>query len=463
MKKTLIKAAALAVGGMLTLAAGSTMAQEARNLGDLLRLVEQGRTAEQRENREREQRFLADKNQQERLLNEARQERTRQERRSEQLEQKFNENERRVAEARQQLRERMGALTELFGHLTATSGDLRSIFGDSLISAQHPGREQFLDEMIAKMSGTERLPSIEEIERLWNEMRREIIESGRVVSFETQITRPGGQTEDRRVIRVGTFNIVTDEGRYMQYVPSTGNLVELARQPSGPYLRWAANLASLQSGTAPFGVDPTGPRGGSYLSALIDSPTIQERWHQGGVIGYIITAVGVFAVLIAIWRLIALTLVNSRVNAQLKSDSARGDNPLGRILMVHEQNPSMDTETLELKLNEAVLKEVPRLEFAHNLLKIIAAVAPLMGLLGTVTGMIITFQAITIFGAGDPQAMAGGISSALVTTVLGLCVAIPTVLLHTVVNGRAKKIIHILEEQSAGIIAEHNEAQVGKG
>ena len=121
----------------------------------------------------------------------------------------------------------------------------------------------------------------------------------------------------------------------------------------------------------------------------------------------------------------------------------------------------MDTETLELKLSEGVLKETPKLESGLTLLKIIAAVAPLMGLLGTVTGMIITFQAITIFGAGDPKAMAGGISGALITTVLGLLVvAIPTVLLHTVVNGRAQRVIHILDEQTTGMIAEHTEANL---
>ena len=137
------------------------------------------------------------------------------------------------------------------------------------------------------------------------------------------------------------------------------------------------------------------------------------------------------------------------------------NNPLGRVLKIHEDNPNMDLETLELKMSEGVMRETPKIEAGLTLLKIIAAVAPLMGLLGTVTGMIITFQAITIFGAGDPKAMAGGISGALITTVLGLLVAIPTVLLHTVVNGRAQRIIHILDEQTTGIIAEHTEAKSG--
>ena len=175
-----------------------------------------------------------------------------------------------------------------------------------------------------------------------------------------------------------------------------------------------------------------------------------------------LTAVGVIAFLIAIWRLIVLSLMGSKVNRQLQSDKASMDNPLGRVLSVHEANPTMDTETLELKLSEAILKETPAIENSLTLLKIISAVAPLMGLLGTVTGMIITFQAITIFGAGDPKAMAGGISGALITTVLGLLVAIPTVLLHTIVNGRAKRIIHLLEERTTGIIAEHTEANLGQ-
>ena len=210
-----------------------------------------------------------------------------------------------------------------------------------------------------------------------------------------------------------------------------------------------------------FGIDPTGPTGGSFLAAIIDSPTLEERWHQGGYVGYAITAVGIFALLLAIFRTLVLTGVGAKVSKQLKSDKAMDNNPLGRVLKIHEDNPSMDLETLELKMSEAVMRETPKLESGLTLLKIIAAVAPLMGLLGTVTGMIITFQAITIFGAGDPKAMAGGISSALITTVLGLLVAIPTVLLHTLVNGRAQRIIHVLNEQATGIVAEHSEA--GRG
>ena len=458
----LVKAAAIAVSGFLALSAGSASAQEAKTLDELLGFVKQGQVTEAKENRAREQRFAQDKANQASELQKAEAERTRQEELSTQLENTFEENELLVAAKQKQLKDKLGTLAELFGHLTSTSGDLVSNLENSLISAQYPGREEFLQSLIDKMAGSDQLPSIEEIERVWYELQREMVESGKVVSFTSELAKPNGDKVEQKVVRVGTFNIVSEEGKYLTYVSSKGTLEELARQPSGPYLGWAQALASATDGVHKFGIDPTGPSGGSFLAALINSPNLEERWHQGGYVGYAITAVGVFAFLLAIWRLIVLTGVGSKVSKQLKSDKAMENNPLGRVLKIHEDNPNMEAETLELKLSEGILKETPKLESGLTLLKIISAVAPLMGLLGTVTGMIITFQAITIFGAGDPKAMAGGISGALVTTVLGLLVAIPTVLLHTVVNGRAQRIIHVLNEQTTGIIAEHTEANLRK-
>ena len=462
MKYSGLKSALIGIAGAVALAVSPVQAQEAKSLDELLEFVKRGQVSEARENRAREERFKQQRSRQKELLEEARDMLEQEEKRSAALEKRFGENELLITEKQRQLKDRLGVLTELFGHLTSAAGDLRSNFQNSLISVQYPNREEFLDELIAKMSGAEKLPKIEEIERVWYEMQREMTESGKVVQFETEVTTPAGEKGGDKVTRVGTFNITDSEGRYLQYIPENDSVAVLARQPDGTYLGWAEDLAQASEGLHPFGADPTGPSGGSYLSALIDSPTLEERWHQGGVVGYIITAVGVIAVLIAIWRLVVLSLISMKVNKQMKSDKASEDNPLGRVLKVHEDNPTMEPETLELKLSEAVLKEIPKLENSLALLKIIAAVAPLLGLLGTVTGMIITFQAITIFGAGDPKAMAGGISGALITTVLGLCVAIPTVLLHTVVNGRAKRIIHILDEQTTGLVAEHTEANEGK-
>ncbi len=428
----------------------------AQNMSELLDLVKQGRSRADGENRAREQRFAQDKANQQSELNRAERERAAEERRSARLEKKFEDNELLIAAKQEQLKERLGSLSELFGHLTAASGDLASNIEVSLVSSEFPSREGFLQDLIAKMSGTDQLPQIEEIETVWYEMLNEITQQGVVSRFTADVATPSGEIAQREVVRVGAFNIIDVDGNYLSY--GNEKLAELPRQPSGGAVGAAAALADATSGLSQFGIDPTGPTGGSFLAAIIDTPTLEERWHQGGYVGYAITAVGVFAFLLAIVRVIMLTMMGAAVNSQLKSGEAKDNNPLGRVLLVSQENPNIDTETLELKMAEAVLRETPKLESGLTLLKIIAAVAPLMGLLGTVTGMIITFQAITIFGAGDPKAMAGGISSALITTVLGLLVAIPTVLLHTVVNGRAQKIIHILNEQATGIVAERAEA-----
>ncbi len=454
-----LKVVSLALIGATALSANIAVAQgdaKAKSLDELLQFVKRGQVAEARENRNREAQFAKDKANQASELKKAEAERARQEKRSEELEAQFAENELLVSAKQAQLKEKLGALSELFGHLTSASGDLASNLEVSLASAQYPNREDFLRELIDKMSGSDTLPSIEEVERVWFELLREVRETGSVVKFNAEVASPGGEKAAREVLRIGAFNVVDMDGNYLNY--ENGALRELPRQPSGAYTGWAADLASASTGLHPFGVDPTGPSGGSFLAAIIDTPTLEERWHQGGYVGYAITAVGIFALLLALYRLIVLFVVGSKVNSQLKNEKANTNNPLGRVLKIREDNPAMDGETLELKLSEGVLKETPKLESGLTLLKIIAAVAPLMGLLGTVTGMIITFQAITIFGAGDPKAMAGGISSALITTVLGLLVAIPTVLLHTVVNGRAQRIIHILDEQTTGIIAERTEA-----
>jgi biopolymer transport protein ExbB len=265
-----------------------------------------------------------------------------------------------------------------------------------------------------------------------------------------------GSRSTRNVVRVGAFNIVSD-GRYLAYEPSTRTVSELVRQPDQRrFISSASDVVNAQDGFVPFGVDVTR---GQILALLIQHPNLRERIAQGAEIGYLIIALGILGLLLAGERLLTLTILSRKVSSQLKADEPRTDNPLGRVLKVYYDNKHVDVETLELKLSEAIIKETPKLQRFLLFLKIISVVAPLMGLLGTVTGMIQTFQAITLFGTGDPTLMAGGISQALVTTVLGLTVAIPIVLLHTIVSGRSRRIINILQEQSAGIVAQHSEAE----
>ena len=174
-------------------------------------------------------------------------------------------------------------------------------------------------------------------------------------------------------------------------------------------------------------------------------------------VGYFIIFIGLLGLALSLWRLFILRQDGQSINQQLTTDIISRDNALGRILSVQSEHDTMETEALELKIDEAILKEVPKLEKYHSIIKVFAAVAPLLGLLGTVVGMIVTFQALTLFGTGDPKLMAGGISQALVTTMLGLIVAIPLVFLHSVLTSWSGTLIEVLEEQSAGLIARHAE------
>jgi len=442
MNMTFRKRCLAIVAGTLLTATPVLAAEKAASIDELLKLINSAKVGESQEHKQREAEFLRDKQNQQNLLNQAKATRSAEENRSIQLEQTFAENDLKIEALQIQLNERLGSLKELFGHLTSTAGDTRAIINQSIVTAQYPDRGAFLDDLISKMSSDTRLPRLDEIERLWAELSREMVESGKVVKFPATVVTAGGEQAEQEVVRVGVFK--------------TCIISELPRQPAGTGA--AAELQAATEGFTAVGIDPSGPSGGNLLKALIDTPTLLEKWHQGGLVGYIITGVGVFALILALWRFVVLSGISAKVSSQLKNpNDPKDNNPLGRVLKISKDNPNMDTESLELKLNEAVIKERPAIEAGLNLLKIIAMVAPLLGLLGTVTGMIVTFQQITIFGAGDPKAMAGGISQALVTTVLGLCVAIPVVLLHTLVNGRAQRVLHVLEEQSAGIIAENAE------
>ena len=427
------------------------MAQDAKTLDELLQMIENSTLSESSEYRKREATFKREQRTQAQQLKKAENTKAAEERRSDRLEQVIRDNDLLLAGLREQRDKRLGSLKELFGHLTGAAGDIRANLNQSIVSAQIPGRTEFLDTIIEKMSSDTRLPSIEDIEKLWYEQQREMIESGRIVKFNRSVLLANGTQDEMEVVRVGTYNLMAD-GMYLEYSPETGLVSELARQPSS-HQSSAADLQEAVDGFTKVGLDPSGPLGGGLLRALINTPTLIERWHSGGIVGYVISTVFVVAILLALWRFKVLMGMSSAVTAQLKAKTANAGNPLGRVLKVAADNPGLDPESLELKLHEAVLKERPDIEAGLSLLKIIAMVAPLLGLLGTVTGMIITFQMITLFGAGDPKAMAGGISQALITTVLGLVVAIPTVLMHTLVNGKAQRILHVLEEQSAGIVA----------
>lgn len=424
------------------------------NLDELLETVRQGIQTQTREFQEREAEFLSARNRQSQLLAQARTDKANEERRSVRLENQYNTNERRITELTTQLREKLGNLNEVFGVLQQVAGDTRSLLQGSHVSIQFPGRDVPLTALIQKAAEGTDLPTIEEIEGLWYIIQQEMTESGKISTFTTQVAKPDGPQETIELTRIGDFNIVSDGKYYV--LDDSGKVSELSRQPAGRYTGTIDDL--LEAGNSEivsFGIDPSR---GQILNVYVTTPSLMDQVHQGKLIGYLILAMGAIGMLFVFERFFYLFLVGRKVNAQAKNaGSPNTGNPLGRVLQVYSENKDVDVETLELKLDEAILKETPKLERFLTIIKLISAVAPLFGLLGTVTGMIVTFQAITLFGTGDPKLMAGGISQALVTTVLGLVVAIPTLLLHSVVAGMSKRIVHVLEEQSAGLIAEHAE------
>ncbi len=437
---------------------GQETVPEAQTLQELLRQVEQAASEEARIDQQRLQEFRQQRAQQQQLLSEARAELRAQEQRSDRLNNQFDENERELAELSTTLDERMGNLGELFGVVRQVAGDMRSTLNDSMVSAQFPGRTG-LYANLAERGDTE-LPSVEELRAMWTGMVREIAESGNVVEFSADLINADGQVEeDRSIVRVGVFNAVS-EGKFLQWDASQNLLLELPRQPAGRFQAMAADLQKASSGTIQeMAVDFTR---GDILAQVVRSPTVRERVRQAGPVGAVIIVIGVIGLLFALWKGIILVIRGNAIKRQIKKSEADHSNALGRVVSVYEDSPDTDVETLELKLDEAILRETAPLESGLPLIKVLYVVAPLLGLLGTVVGMIQTFQQITLFGTGDPRMMAGGISMALLTTVLGLVVAIPLTVIHSILQTRSRALIQILEEQAAGIIARIAEQSHGR-
>jgi len=439
------------------------------NIDDIVRAAQRGASKDRNDAASREKRFKANQNKEQGRLNSMTNERKRQERISDELDRQFAVNEGKIEELQAELIKELGDLKELFGVIQQTASEAQEDYKTSLISAQYPGRAEKLRTMVEKMSSLTELVSIDEIEELWYELQNEMTEQGKIVKFSAPVNfkiseevdsegnkKPVYEAQDREITRVGVFNAVA--GNDIASYDNELGFVALERQMRGPFNALSNDLQSSSSdGVTSFLLDPTK---GALLSAYVRKPSLAEKVQEGGVVGYVIIALGLIALVIALLRILILSGVEGKVKKQAK-DLKRPSlsNPLGRVLKVFQDNSASDPESMELKLAEAMLKESPKLNSLIMFIKIIAVVAPLLGLLGTVTGMIQTFQAITLFGAGDPQTMAGGISQALVTTVLGLVVAIPTVFLHWMASSRAKRVEDILEEHAAGLIAEQYESQ----
>lgn len=451
MKKILSTAVALIMG------ASAVSAQDTgTDLDTLLSKVRNGTVTDSQKYKDRVTKFRTKQVQQQAELNRANSEKSRLEKESDRLTKERQRLEAEIIRLEKLFDKEKGKLGELFGVLQQGASDAKSMLAGSHISIDFPERAAEIENLVNKAKDTAQLPTTDEIRTWPYAMMIEMKESAKNVRFNHSVRLADGTETSMDVIRIGDFGFVAG-GRYFVLSDDGKTVIELARQPGSRILDTVAPYEGSSNGLVSLGLDPSR---GTILNMEVDKATLQDQLEAGGFVGYLILSLGAIGALLAVIQFFYLFAVKAKVKSQIKNASAPNEgNPLGRVLKVYADSPNVDVETLELKLDEAILKETPALERFLTLIKLISAVAPLFGLLGTVTGMIATFQAITLFGTGDPTMMAAGISMALVTTVEGLVVAIPTLLLHSFVAGASKTVIHILEEQSAGIIAVHAEKE----
>jgi biopolymer transport protein ExbB len=445
--------------GLTAMPAVAQQTAAASSLDDLLDQVRNVRAEENRKREQWEQEFRsASAAEQATLLRNAETERQRVQATADQLSDQYSDNEVRINEVNRELIEKANTLelTEVFGLARQTAGEAAVVLQQSLLSTQFPnalgegGRDRFLREF----SGGRSVPSPAELERLWLELQAEMTAQGKVARYTAPVVQPSGESVDSDVIAIGPFS-ATANGQFLAYVPALGALNVLPRQLPGEFMGIAEDFEEADGGYARAVVDQTR---GVLLGLYVERPTLMERVELGETIGYVIIIVGAVGVVLFIIQLLSLIRVRLAIRKQLKNlDQPRADNPLGRVLLAFKgsaQNIEEDSDVAELRISEAVLHEVPKLERSQAYLRLAVAAGPLLGLIGTVWGMILTFQSITESGGADPKLMATGIGQAMIATVLGLGIAIPLLFANALLNSLSRTAVQMLDEQSAGILAE---------
>ncbi len=419
----------------------------------LVESVRQEALKEAEHDERRIDRFLSERARQAELLEDAREKLASANRRADRLREEYEGNEKTLTEYEATLEERAGDLNDLFAIVRQTALSAGNVLDTSLVAAEQADRSTFLQN-IGKGEST---PTIEDIKRLWTTIMTEISESGKVVRFPATVITPQGDELRKNVTRAGVFTSVAD-GAFLRYLPESGKLVELSRQPAARFRNMASELEDATSGVTAMALDPSK---GAILSLMVQSPAFKERIAQGGSIGYLILILGAIGLIIIIRRAIALFFAYRAIDKQAVTKEASNRNALGRLKLIATANDDESMTSLGIRLDESLAEEASVLNRGLPTVAVLAAVSPLLGLLGTVTGMIETFQSITLFGTGDPKLMSSGISVALITTQLGLAVAIPLVLFHSMLTGRANRLIERLGKYSSDLLtADRSEAAV---
>ncbi|EOW9307907.1 MotA/TolQ/ExbB proton channel family protein [Vibrio cholerae] len=436
----------------LALSLPFAFASVANASNSLVQQATQEKTQQQQHNQQREAGFVQTAQELQAAKAELLAERNRLQKEADQLSSQFSDNENTLARLEETLRLETGSLGEMFGVVRQNAKELQSELDQSVTGVEPRSHQQSIDDVVAAKT----LPSMAQLRGLWQAMSEEIRASGQVQTTEIQWLNGQGETQTVPALRLGSLGLISEQG-YVKW--------DNARQQALSYQQLPSNFPTfshirtlIDGDVVTMKVDPSR---GVLLEQLALTPTLSQRLQAGGVIGNVILMLLGVGLIIALYRGAILATLRQKIKAQLKNPEQPGNNPLGRILAVYNKEQQRSVEALELRLLEAVVDEQNHLETGLSMLKLLAALAPMLGLLGTVTGMIETFQVITQFGNGDPKVMAGGISMALVTTVEGLIAAIPLLLAHNILSAQAEAIRNILEKQGIGLVAQQAERDCG--
>lgn len=367
----------------------------------------------------------------------------------------------------------LAVMNELDGTVRVGIRDLKAIMERSLVSGRQPGRLRFFDKTLSQKG----FPGMTGIRQLVESSFAEIKAGADIVTKHGQFVALDGRMTSGDILCLGALTAIyrqddNQEIGYAVYGKENDALLAVSRAPwligrcLKKYLNGSSNEVYLDFS------------GGATVRQLALRPTAWERLRSGGVLVWPILLIGLIAFLVSLERFFFLRRVKSNTDTVMVEmiglltagrwqeclDLLENKNsPVYNVLTAGLKFRLASRDVLENVLEEAIMKELPRLEKYLPTLQVLAAVAPLLGLLGTVTGMINTFQVITIFGTGDPKLMSGGISEALVTTMLGLMVAIPIILLHAYFSRKVDAVIGDMEEKAVGLTVALVNKEVSEG
>jgi biopolymer transport protein ExbB len=360
------------------------------------------------------------------------------------------------------LGEAQGTIQELSGVIRMNAKDIRSLLDDGFLTGVYRPDTQFL----STMTNNSFIPGMDQIKAMADLLFGRIEQGGSVCLETGTIVNREGKAHESQILIIGAFTAAyqTDgESGFLNYGHGEKKLYALSKRPPSAMQKQLTRYMAGKSDAVPMDIS----RGGA-LNQLIHDLSLMDQIPKGGPIVWPILAILVLGVLITLERIffllrrkISLDTVCSEIESQAENrnweacaetcDQYR-KNPVVRVIRSGVDSRNLSREDMENAVQEAILKEIPPMERFLSTMGMLAAIAPLLGLLGTVTGMIDTFHVITMHGTGDPRMMSGGISEALVTTMLGLSVAIPIMLSHTLLSRAVENSVGMMEEKAMALI-----------